>query len=232
MISKNRAFLTIGLVCLAASLGATVIGRQGDIASLRAEQRRLLALTENNPHREVAQPAAAPLEIPSELLRLRNRVAQLSRQQQELANVRAENEHLRLKVAVTQTNGVQSSAEDYIMQKNARMVGFDSPANALQTFLWALRTHDVTTLARSFAPDQMADPSSSQLPEYLKGMEGAVPGFSLVSTQPQAGGSVQVMVQIIPELPLVTLSMKQVDGDWKLTEIPWDLGITIRRTGP
>ena len=164
---KGRALLSGVLVVLCAATLWGVWDQRSQLAGLRAEQQQLaaqLAARQGN-----AEPAAAPetggagsaappaaLAATPELLRLRSEVTRLTERRRELAGVRAENERLRAQLASRGTNGPGGFQlpPGYMRKRDARMVGFNTPDDTLQTLLWAVQNHDLTNVLQAFTPEQ------------------------------------------------------------------------------
>ena len=149
----NRRVLFGGFlaaVCLAILWG--VWGQRSELAGLRAEhqqlQAQLAARADSPPPPATAEPAGPAstspqqaLAVTPELLRLRNEVTRLTERRQALAGVRAENERLRAQLATRGTNGPAGFQlpPGYIRKSEARMVGYNSPDDTLQSLLWAVQ---------------------------------------------------------------------------------------------
>src|ERR1035438_4319523 len=167
----NRHILLVGLlaiVCLATLWG--VWGQRSQLAGLKAEQQRLIAQqaarTDGaaSPGTAAAAEASAATTAPAlvvtpELLRLRNEVTRLTERRHELAGARTENEQLRAQPASRSTNGAggNQGPAGYVRKSEARMVGYNTPDDTLQSLLWALQNHDLTNVLQAFAPDIAAE---------------------------------------------------------------------------
>jgi len=223
---KPRNVLAIILAGLCIALGAGVAARQRDLIGLRAEEVRLRSSTQKPGDASEASSPPVSQDVPTELLRLRNQVTQLTVRRRELDGIRAEN--ARLKVASTASNNGTASVQNYVTQQNARMVGYDTPAHTLETFLCALRNRDVTNLGVAFAPGAFAHIGGQTIDEALRSMNGrAIPGFSVIDSRAPADDLAELTIQTLPEIPQTTLRFRQLDGQWKLAEIPWGLGLTF-----
>src|SRR5205814_6918127 len=126
---------------------------------LRAERARLLSQfaarsgpsrpaqeTEASPNAAATPSDAPPVSL--ELLRLRNDVARLAGRRRELAGVRAENERLSVQLAARGTNSSVRTGlpPNYMRKAQARLVGYNTPEETVQSFLWAVQNHDFTNL--------------------------------------------------------------------------------------
>jgi hypothetical protein len=221
----------LGIVCLAVLGG--LWAQHGLLAELRAEHDQLLAQQEPKAA-DLAAPtvaASAPVDAPQptlvvtpELLRLRNEVTRLTERRLELASVRAENERLRAEVASrgTNANGGLRLPPGYIRKTEARMVGYGTPEDTLQSLLWAVQNHDLTNLLQAFAPEvaqqiraQAGESAESKADFWSKST--ALVGLRLVNRgQVAADGSVNAEVEILPDMPHEQLTFRQTNGQWKV----------------
>ncbi len=227
----NRALLIgfAGLVCLAALSAAFIQGRQ--LSDLRAEQQRLVAelagpqasgLPASPQDPASGGPSTAP--VSPELLRLRSEVTRLGTLQRELAPARAEKERLRLQLAAAGTNNVPGRAlpPGYVRRADARMAGYNTPEDTLQSFLWALHHKDSLRVLQTFTPTAV-ERFQSQNPQegILQRTESdGFIGMAIVGKDQLPDGSVEVRVQVAPNLPPMPLRMESIDGQWKIASPP------------
>jgi hypothetical protein len=213
-----------GAVCLAALSAAIIQGRQ--LSDLRAEQQRLAA--------ELAGPEASGLPaapqgqagggpgtapVSPELLRLRGEVTRLGALRLELAPARAENERLRLQLAAAGTNNVpgQVLPPGYLRRADARMAGYNTPEDTLQSLLWALHHKDSLRVLQAFAPE--AKDGNAIADTLLRGSEAFI-GMAVVGKDQLPDGSVMVRVQVAPDAPAMGFRMESIDGQWKIASLP------------
>lgn len=143
----NLRFLLSGLltlVCLGAAWA--VISQRQELGHLQVERQAQLASLSQDASAQPpgeAKPAEAASTLArsdssAELLQLRSEVTRLTQRRQSLANVKSENEQLRMKIASRATNAAPGTAlpAGYIRKSQARMVGYNSPQDVLQTLLW------------------------------------------------------------------------------------------------
>lgn len=216
------------VVCLATLWG--VWGQRSELAGLRAEHQQLqsqLAARTDSPATpataETAGPGAATptpaLVVTPELLRLRNEVTRLTERRRELAAVRGENERLHAQLASRGTNG---PAPGYIRKSEARMVGYNSPDDTLQSLLWAIQNHDFTNVLQAFTPERAAQlqaraRQSDESVEDLFRDSAALVGMAVVGRkQNTSDGSVDVEVEVLPGMPHTEISFRQINGQWKV----------------
>ncbi len=229
----NRRVLLGGLlaaVCLATLWG--VWGQRSQLAGLRAEQQQLLAARAESPASpgtaeaagaSSATPPPALLATP-ELLRLRSQVTRLAERRRELAGAQAENEWLRAQLARRGTNGPSGyqPPAGYLRRSEARFVGYNTPDDTLQSMLWAMQNHDLTNLLQAYTPAEaehlLASVTNSgrSIDDYFRSL-AAFPGVAIVGRKPATNdGSIEVQVVMDPGLPGAWLTLRQVNGQWKI----------------
>jgi hypothetical protein len=223
----------LGIVCVA-ELGA-LWAQRGQLASLRAEHDQLLAQQEAKSLSSTGlatAPESASAEIPRprlvvtpELLRLRNEVTRLTERRLELAGVRAENDRLRAEVASrgTNANGGLRLPPGYVRKSEARMVGYGTPEDTLQSLLWAVQNHDLTNLLQAFAPEvapqvraQAGESVESRADFWSK--SAALVGLRIVKRDAvNMDGSIMAEVELLPGMPPEQITFRQTNGQWKLS---------------
>ena len=230
------SFLVI--VCLAILWG--VSGQRSQLAGLRAEQQRLLAQlamrADDSTSAGTAEAGGAgsgtprqTLLVTPDLLRLRNEVTRLTQRRRELASERAENERLRAQVASRGTNGPGGFQlpPGYVRKSEARMMGYNTPDDTLQTLLWATRNHDWTNVLQAFAPERAKElrgefgESGQSIERVLDNAAGFF-GMRIVERKPggKDGSSIVAEVEVVPGVPGPTVGFRQINGQWK---IEWGL---------
>ena len=223
---KGRVLLSglLVVVCLVTLWG--VWGQRSQLAGLRAEQQQLLAQVTARADGAASPGTAAPpaLVVTPELLRLRNEVTRLTERRQELAGVTGENEQLHAQLASRGTNGPggYQTPAGYVRKSEARMVGYNTPDDTLQSLLWALQNHDLTNVLQAFAPDIAAEirarlGESPQALEDLWGKSAMLVGMRIVSRVPDVSdGSIAVEVEVVPGESGAHTTFRQINGQWKL----------------
>ena len=226
----NRRALTIVLavlLCLAAL--TTVSMQRAQLAALRAEQSRLLAESATPSadlaHASAAEITTAPLAAPapavsSELLRLRSEVTRLTRQRAELGSAVIENQRLRAQAANHATNTATGIAlpPGYVRASQARMAGYNTPEDAMETMLWAMHNHDLTNLLQGFTPDMAREIQAQAAREsgsFFRDAD-AFPGLSIVSREQMPDGTISVNAEIAPGMPFGPIRFRQINGQWKM----------------
>jgi len=227
-IMVSATVLSVGLLCSA-------FVQHGRLQELRKQRQQREEQASAQP-RELSNPAAVPQTevphaVPSELLKLRNAVSQLTRRRDELAAIGAENARLKAQLASRATNG--PAASGYVRKAEAKFSGYDTPENTLQTFLWAIRNKDYETWLNTLDPEfSEAIRKAEQGPNFSaeKIFEGAaaIPGLGITSLEPvqtpstdgtAQGGTneeVSAQIQIGPDIPEQTFRFRRVAGQWKL----------------
>jgi hypothetical protein len=221
------------IMCLAVLLG--VWCQRNQLASLRAEQRQLLAQmaarADDSPSPEAAEVAPSNSGTPRptlvatpELLRLRSEVTRLTERRRELAGVRTDNERLRAQLASRGTNGPGGFQlpPGYLRKSQARLVGYHSPDDTIQSLLWSLQNHDLTNLLQAFAPDR-ADQLLAEVAQSKRSTEdyfrdaGALPGMAILNRKQLPDGAIELEVEMAPGLKPAPIRMQQFGGQWRIT---------------
>ncbi len=228
----NRRVLLNGLllgVCLATLWG--LWSQHSDLARLRASQQQLRAQQAASADRSASLTAAAPdatppatespaLLLTTELLRLRSAVTQLEARRRELAGVRAESERLRAQLANRDTNGPAGFRlpPGYVRKSEARMVGYSTPDDTLQSLLWAIQNRDLTNLLQAFTPEmakEIRDGIALSNDDYFREAAG-LPGMAILGRKQLPDGSVELGVVMVPGQESPRIHLRQVGGQWKI----------------
>ena len=225
-----RPLLTgiIAAVCLA-TLASALIQRQR-LTTLRAERESLITQLGTVPDASSPAgsampnpPASNPVAAPSlELLRLRSEVTRLTGRQRELAVARGDNERLRVQLAATRTNLSAASAlpPGYVRKSEARLVGYNTPADTLQSLLWALQNRDFTNVMAAFTPEvarqMQQEMQRSGVEEFFKELS-IIPGMHIKSQQVTPDGAIEAEVELVPGEPSPErIRFRLNNGQWKL----------------
>jgi hypothetical protein len=212
-----------------------LLTQRNHLAALLVEQQRLTArlAARTAPSTSAATdegagtgPSTRPaaLVVTPELLRLRSEVTRLTERKRELENVRAENERLiKAQLASRGTNGTAASGPPgYLRRTEARMVGYQTPEDTLQSLLWALQSHNITNVLQAFTPDQ-AESLLNEITNGHKSFEeffrkaAELPGMRVVDrTINTNDGSVALEVEIVPGMTGSRVPLQQRDGEWKI----------------
>jgi len=234
----NRPLLLgslLAVVSLATLWG--VWSQRSQVAALRAEQQQLVtqlaARAEAPASYATAKPSAAGAATPPtnlaatpELLRLRSDVTRLTERRRELEGVRPDNARLRAQLASRGTNGPGGLhlPPGYIRKTEARLVGYNTPEDTMQSLLWALQNRDLTNVLQAFAPERAeafrahAAESGQSPEEFFKQAAGFV-GMRIVKReQDAADGSITAEVEMIPGMPGQQFTFRQFNGQWKIDE--------------
>lgn len=228
---RTRLF-TLALPILGGLGGLGILAQHRELSGLNEEKAQILArlseplgtqssstTTGSQPGQSEAADAGSATDL-SELLRLRRQVAELTDRKRELASARAENESLRAQVANRSTNPAAGNPlpPGYIRKSTAQWVGTSTPENALQSFLWALQTRDMTNVLRALTPR-----SGAQLLQRFRNSPdnwfqeaGGIPGLRVLRQRFLPDGSVELDVEVVPGTPPDHLRLLQVEGEWKL----------------
>ena len=212
-------------VCLA-TLASALIQRQ-QLAGLRAEQQGLI--TQLGTAQDASSPAdrvttsttvSNSVTTPSlELLKLRSEVTRLTGRRRELAAARGENQHLRVQLAANRTNVSAANAlpPGYLRRSEARFVGYNTPADTIQSLLWAVQNRDFTNLLAAFTPETARQMQQDK--DFFENVS-IIPGMHIKSQQQMPDGSIELEVEIVPGEPLPgRMRFHQINGQWKLVSL-------------
>jgi hypothetical protein len=163
--------------------------------------------------------------VSPELLRLRREVTRLSARKRELASVTEDAERLRARLAAPQTNSPSgiSLPPGYIRKADAQFVGYSTPENTMQSFLWAVHHHDVARLLEVFSPTEAQSMrtrlGNSGEPEqgFFKALD-QLPGMAFQNHQDLPDGSVELQMEIGPGVPPQKIHLRPFNGEWKLDD--------------
>jgi hypothetical protein len=227
-IMNTRTFPTIIGVVLAVALLGLIFTKGQELGRLRTERQQLLARLDapENSASTPQAPAASRATLgggdddSNELLRLRNEVNQLNRRKQELSGVIAENQKLKATLASAPTNSGVKLPPGYIHKNQARMAGFATPENTIESLLWAIQNRDVNSLLQAFAPEaakRIQDQISGTSPQQFFDNSVPLPGLAILKSERMPDGTVQLIAEIAPGIPAVPLRLQQIDGQWKIS---------------
>jgi hypothetical protein len=233
MSVRGRLAGFLVIVCVAILWG--VSAQRTQLAGLRAAHEQLLvqvtARDGNSASPGTAGAASAgSATVPAslvpapELLRLRNEVTRLTERRRELAGVRAENEQLRAQLAARGTNdlGKSQPLPGYVFKSQARFVGYNTPEDAVQSMLWAVRNHDLTNLLQACTPETARKVRfelalSRGLIEEFYRLSEDVPGVHVVSAEDNTNtGLTWLHLEFVPGLSGTAIRLRQTNGQWKV----------------
>ena len=244
MSVRGRLAGFVVIVCVAILWG--VSAQRTQLAGLRAEHQQLMvqmAMAESNSTSPgTAEATSAGLATvpaspapPPELLRLRNEVTRLTERRRELAGVRSENEQLRAQLAARGTNdsGKSQPPPGYVFKSQARLVGYSTPDDAVQSMLWAVRNHDLTNLLQACTPEaahkiQGELALSQGLIEQFFRLSADVPGVRVMPLDYSGAntglntntGQLWLQLEFVPGLSGTRIPLRQTNGQWKLDWSP------------
>jgi hypothetical protein len=212
------------MLFLAAVVG--VVAQTRRITELRQEKRHLVFpedLPEPDPPGVAPSPNAelVPVDSSRELLRLRAEVTRLSQQRRSLLSVSNEYQRLNAQLASRRVPEVGSALPPgYLRTSQAKLVGYATPEDTLQSIMWAISHQDVTNLVKGLAPAE-AQKFQSQMSanEFFRDTSSFI-GASIKERYPMADGSVELMAELVPGLPAQRLRFLRIDGEWKLKSFP------------
>jgi len=228
-MSRGKIAL-IACAILSVGMCAGIVFQRVEMSRLQAAQIRYAALLVASPPATQGQTSggvtadqssASPAsDASSELLRLRSEVGQLTQRKRELAAVQKENKQLHAQLVSRSTNipaGSVPIPPGYIRTSQAQWVGYNTPENTVQSFLWAFQNHDITNIARAFAPDK----AEKMLEEIAKDPDPfkdapKMPGMRVVNQELMPDGRMNLEIEITPNQPTQKMPFRQINGEWKI----------------
>jgi hypothetical protein len=220
----KRAPVVTLLFVLCGFLLWAVGAQRTELNNLKREQQTLLGRLAPEPVRLSGGTESAATFVSTELLRLRNEVSRLTARKAELTPVIEENRRLK---AETQTAGANEPglAPGYVRRSEARMAGFGSPEATIESMLWALEHRDFDRFLQAFSPEvaeemqARSSRSNEELEKFLKEAQVVI-GMGIVERVSNPDGSLQIKLQVLPEIPPAEVRMVNLGGEWKLDQAP------------
>ena len=231
MNARSFSVVVCTVACLATLTCVLVQGRQ--LANLRTEKQRLASdfrpTEDSSSQSPVAQPMPEsaeprPTASPSlELLRLRSDVSRLTTRRRELFGVTNENARLRAQLQDRMANARAAPAlpPGYVLRSKAQRVGFNTPDDAIQSFLWALQNRDFNEFLQALTPESARQigtqlgQSGNSTNEFFQRVEGWV-GMAILDRRQLTDGSIEANVEIVPGIPALKLHFQLIGGQWKI----------------
>jgi hypothetical protein len=195
-----------------------------EVVALRTEGQLLLAEARSRDasSKSPLGRATSTEPVPRELLQLRNQVGQLRRERDELKSARSEHERLTAELTARGTNTV-ALPQNYIRKSEARLVGYNSPEDTLQSFLCAVRNGDITNFFQAFTPQvssQWQRESRQALDKFFERTRPLI-GLRIVNEEDRSATHVRVTVEILPGLPPEQMVFQLIGSQWKMNYWPW-----------
>jgi hypothetical protein len=228
MTKRTLVTMLAWVFCLGTVLG--VLLQRQELVGLRAQQGPVTSAAAHataTPSSMVDNDEWAPgtvaraESVSHELLRMRSEVTRLNARKRELATAPEQAERLRalsVRDATNSTAGIRLPP-GYMRKGEAQLVGYSTPEDTLQSFLWALQHHDIPNLLQALSPDEHLSKTLAAPGELEKGFFKAIdafPGLVVQSRQQLPDGSVEMQVEIGPGVPSQQFHFIQINGEWKL----------------
>jgi len=226
-MNKRNVITVLAVVLCTGAVWRVTVQRQ-ELVRVRAEQERLIALslpasqapTTQKGGDSDAQEAANPAEaVPPELLQLRAEVQRLSRRLSELSAVSKEAEQLQAQLQNSRTNSAAGVRlpPGYLRKSQAQNVGYNTPEDTMQTFLWAIQNRDLTNLTLAFKPETAERfGRTTMLERGFMGEASAIPGLRIVSRRQEPDGTIELEVEVVPGVQTSTFRLEAINGQWKI----------------
>jgi hypothetical protein len=221
----NRRTLMFGLMSLL-SLTAVwaVLIQHHQLQSLRKQTRIVASISTPLPPTSAANESAtstasvgATADTSPELLRLRSEAGLLAARQRELLPLQTENEQLRARINAAGTNIGAALPPGYLRKSQARFVGYGTPDDTLQSFLWALHNRNLTNLLQALTPGsaKLLQSQTESMDSFLEQMQALV-GMSITEREQLPDGGMALKVQVLPELPPANITFRNTNREWKM----------------
>jgi hypothetical protein len=232
-MDKRKILIFFAITLFFASVWLVASQRQ-QLAALRAEQQRpgpqilnapegsQLEIGGDNPSRVVTDiHSAEGGPVSSELLQLRSEVTRLSTRLRELAVVTQENSRLHGQLERSSTNSSTGPRlpPGYVRKSSARLVGYKTPEDTIQSFLWALQTHDLSNVINALTPaagEDLQQKLQQQKSEDFFKATDALPGLGIQGKSELPDGTLELQIEIAPGVTADKFRLQQVNGEWKL----------------
>jgi hypothetical protein len=224
MNKRNSMIAAAWLLCLGTV--SAVFVQRSQVAGLRARQAQLLSANSDaaqlpsSPDTAVSPDPAAAEGSSRELLRLRAQVTRLTARKRELAGVVEENERLKAQLATNPATTGGLPVLGYVRRAQAVYLGYSTPENTMQSWLWAIQNHDAAKMFQALSTDEA---QNLQARIRADGAEtvfkdlGVIPGLAIQSRQSLPDGSVELEVYMVPNLPAQKIRLhQQLNGEWKM----------------
>ena len=226
----KRTLLIVLSIGICVAMIVAVKQRRDQLGKLKAEQVQVSA--------RLAAPVEAPMSVapaneqsgrqlsysPSmELLKLRAEVARLGNRKRELANVRDESQDLQSQSATRGTNasGAFVLPAGYIKKSEAKFLGYNTPEETIQSFLWAIQNRDAAKFLEAFSSEKAKQlearmESRESIEDFFK-ESNSLPGMHIIGREAGENGEIVLKVEIMPgDEPQPKIRFKQIGGQWKM----------------
>jgi hypothetical protein len=224
MNKRNLMITAAWLLCLGTV--SAVFVQRSQLAGLRARQAQSLSVNSDaaqspsSPDTAVPPDSAAVEDSSREVLRLRAQVTRLTARKRELAGVVEERERLKAQLATNSPAAGGLLVPGYVRRAQAVFLGYSTPENTMQSWLWAIQNQDSTKMLQALSPDGVQNLPTrldSGRPEIVFKDLGVTPGLAIQSRQNLPDGSVELEVYIEPNLPAQKVRLhQQPNGEWKM----------------
>jgi hypothetical protein len=194
----------------------------------KLEAERLAIENRNLPKVQAASAEAIEPGTATELLRLRNEVGLLRRQQPEITRLRAENQRIATELASGKfTPRRLADMDGFMPRADWASVGFATPEAAAQSVFAGITSGDVEQFIRCFDP-QTGHALRQRRGDEPEGMQrelaetatqfSKVTGLRIVERRQEADDQVTLKVQFSAEGQAITLRLRRAGNEWKASK--------------
>jgi hypothetical protein len=153
-------------------------------------------------------------------MRLRAQVTRLTARKRELAGVVEESERLKAQLATNSAAAGGLPVPGYVRRAQAMFLGYSTPENTMQSWLWAIQNQDSAKMLQAFSTDEAQGLQARMGPDSVKRIFKdleILPGLAVQSRQNFPDGSVELEVYLVPNLPSQKVRLHQdLNGEWKM----------------
>jgi hypothetical protein len=224
---NKRTLLIFATWVLCLGTAWAVLAQRRELARLQAQKERVSEqVTRDQTHSKIddSKVSVSPGTLSDvdsrELLRLRSEVTRLNARKRELAEVAETHQRLRDQLENGSTNVVGNRVPPGYMRKSeAQFVGYSTPENTVQSFLWALHHHDANGLLQSFSADISAKIEANGGTDSFFKNADPMPGLAIRGRNNLPDGSVELEVEFGSSMPTDKLHLRPLNGEWKLESL-------------
>lgn len=224
MNKRNLSIASAWLLCLGTV--SAVFVQRSQLDGLRARQAQSLSADSeaahlpSSPGIAVSPDSTTAEDSSRELLRLRAQVTRLTARKRELAGLVEENGRLKAQLATNSAAISGLPVPGYVRRAQAEFLGYSTPENTMQSWLWAIQNQDSGKMLQAFSKDEaqalQARMGPDSLNKVFKDLD-IIPGLAIQSRENLPDGSVELEVYIVPNLPAQKVRLhQQPNGEWKM----------------
>ena len=225
----KRPILIVLSLGVCGAMMFAVLTQRNQLVELRTEQSRVSERQASAENQTAVPPTAGQSgaqksHSPSmELLKLRGEIGRLSSRKRELAGITAERDQLQRQTTTRGTNapGVFKLPAGYIKRTEAKFLGYNTPEETIESFLWAIQNRDAAKFLEAFSSEKAKQlearmQSRESIEEFFK-ESNSLPGMHIIGRDAGENGEIVLKVEIMPgDEPQPKIRFRQIGGQWKM----------------